>query len=86
MKRKDFEFRQNFADYINQASYDAIKSFAENYDGTFSKKDILTACSNIGGRSVAETNLKKLIREGFIKRVGLYASALYIKANREIGD
>ena len=76
---KDFELRQNFADYVNQTSYDVVKSFAEKHNGVFSKKTVLTACQDIGGRSLIEFNLKRLVREGFIKRVGLYASALYAK-------
>jgi len=79
---KDFEFRQNFANYVDQASYYVVKSFAEQHDGAFSKKAVLVACQNIGGRLVVERNLKRFVREGVIKRVGLYASALYIKTKR----
>ncbi len=78
---KDFDFKQNFAYHIDETSYNSIKSFAEEHNGAFSKKDVLMTCSNFGGRSVAERNLKRLVAEGFIKRVGIGHNTLYIRTD-----
>ncbi len=81
---KDFESRIMLANEtgVKSTSYDIVKTYTMNKVGKFTKKEVLIACPRLGSSSV-ESALKKLVEEGFIRRIGQGRSTVYVRKENE---
>ena len=74
---REFESRVNIA--CSVTSYDVVKNYVTNKLGKFTKQEVLSACPSLGSSSV-EANLKRLVEDGILVRIGRGRSTQYIKA------
>lgn len=77
---REFESRVRLAwkTGAKSTSYDIVKQFISTKIGTFTKQEVLTACPALGSSSV-EASLKKLVNNGFIKRLGSGRKTHYVR-------
>ena len=77
---REFEQRLTISEKSGAKStaYDIVKNFALDTIGTFTKRDVMESCSNLGSSSV-ELALKKLVEDKTIKRIGKGRASKYVR-------
>ncbi len=77
---KEFEQRVDVAwkTGAKSTSYDIVKRYASTRIGTFTKQEALISCPSLGSSSV-ESALKKLVDEGYLKRLGTGRKTHYVR-------
>ena len=74
---REFEERMSLVD-TKQSSYEYVKDTINTILGKFKKSELLDKCPSIA-KSTLEAALKKLVEDGFIKKVGVGKSTYYYK-------
>lgn len=75
---REFEDRMSLIE-AKQSSYDYVKNTIDQILGKFSKAELLERCPSIA-KSTLEAALKKLVKDGYIKKSGQGKSTFYYKA------
>lgn len=74
---REFEERMSLVE-TKQSSYEYVKDTINRTLGKFTKSELLEKCPSIA-KSTLEATLKKLVEDGFIKKMGVGKSTYYYK-------